>query len=298
MGKIARRVGVKVCLACDARFAGTSWRCPACSTDPAHDGSVYIFAPEFEEERDDFDPALFRDLASLEDRSFWFVSRNRLIDWTLRKHFPSAASFCEVGCGTGSVLRHLHRKNPQLAVAGADLYRSSLRFAEHRLSDATLYQLDARRMPFEGEFDVIGAFDVLEHIAEDGAVLAQLRQALVPGGGLIVTVPQHPRLWSAADDLFRHKRRYTRAQLVEVVRASGFSVERVTSFVSLLLPLMAVSRLRQRRQTVGYDPLAEHRLPPALQAALGGVLAVERLMIRLGMSLPAGGSLLLVARRT
>jgi SAM-dependent methyltransferase len=56
---------------------------------------------------------------------------------------------------------------------------------------AVLFQMDARKIPFESEFDVIGAFDVLEHIEEDEKALAQIFHAVLPGGGLILTVPQH-----------------------------------------------------------------------------------------------------------
>ena len=73
--------------------------------------------------------------------------------------------------------------------------------------------MDARRIPFEREFDVVGAFDVLEHIVEDEDVLGQMFKATRPGGGLLVTVPQHPFLWSASDEHAMHQRRYSRAEL-------------------------------------------------------------------------------------
>lgn len=66
--------------------------------------------------------------------------------------------------------------------------------------------MDARRIPFEGEFDVIGAFDVLEHIEEDERVLGQLNAALRSGGGIIATVPQHQWLWSEMDTVSGHRR--------------------------------------------------------------------------------------------
>ena len=64
--------------------------------------------------------------------------------------------------------------------------------------------MDARRIPFEDEFDVIGAFDVLEHIKEDEQVLVQMHRAVKSGGGIMLTVPQHMFLWSEQDVQAHH----------------------------------------------------------------------------------------------
>ena len=66
---------------------------------------------------------------------------------------------------------------------------------------------------FRNEFDVIGAFDVLEHIADDELVLSQMHQAVRKGGGIILTVPQHSFLWSEIDEYSRHVRRYSVSEL-------------------------------------------------------------------------------------
>src|SRR4029077_3111817 len=105
-----------------------------------------------------------------------------------------------------------------------------LQTARTRLARVPLYQADARRLPFDREFDAVGAFDVLEHIRQDDAALAQLYQAVRPGGGLLVTVPQHPRLWSTADEYARHERRYTRSGLMQKVADAGFVPVHITSF--------------------------------------------------------------------
>ncbi len=129
------------------------------------------------------------------------------------------------------------------------------------------------------------------------AVLAELRRAVRPGGGIIVTVPQHPWLWSAADDYGRHVRRYTRNELVRKLQRAGFTPVRTTSFVSLLLPLLAVSRLLRRSSDEPYDPETEYRAAARVDRLLEHVLTVERTLIRRGVGFPAGGSLLTVARR-
>ena len=156
--------------------------------------------------------------------------------------------------------------------------------------------MDAQRIPFESEFDVIGAFDVLEHLVEDELALAQMFNAIRPGGGVILSVPQHRFLWSASDDFAMHQRRYQRGELRDKVERAGFRIERITSFISLLLPLMIWSRM-QRKRDQEFEPWREFEISPAQNKTLEGILKLERAITRAGVSFPAGGSLLLIGRK-
>ena len=236
-------------------------------------------------------------MAQVEESSFWFRSRNQLILWALRTYFPSAQSFFEVGCGTGFVLSAVAAANPGIRLAGSEIFAEGLRFAAQRLPDVELMQMDARTIPFVDEFDVIGAFDVLEHIEEDEEVLDEMFRALKPGGGLLVTVPQHMFLWSATDEQACHVRRYSASELREKVERTGFVMQRQTSFVSLLLPALLLSRWKQKAFTAAPPASCELGLSKRLDCLLGLVMRCELLAIRAGCSFPAGGSLLLLARK-
>jgi SAM-dependent methyltransferase len=278
-------------------YQAVGWQCPNCGEHPAQLDGFVSFAPADARASDGFAEEYFAHLARFESGHFWFESRNRLLIWALHRYFPQAAEFLEIGCGTGFVLSALRRSFPGIRLSGSEMFVEALRFAATRAPDLALFQMDARRIPFESEFDVIGAFDVLEHIEEDEAVLGQMRAALRPGGGILVTVPQHPFLWSAVDDYSFHKRRYRRRELIHKVRAAGFKVLHVTSFVTVLLPLMLASRLRRRTRPVDFDPYAEFKVAPALNQMLTWALDLERFLIRTTLSLPVGGSLLLIAQR-
>jgi SAM-dependent methyltransferase len=286
---------VRRCIRCERSFDSHGWVCPACGFAPDAVGSIARFATPVG--RDGFDPDAFDRLAELEHRSFWFRSRNLLIGWAVGHYFPEARSFLEIGCGTGFVLEGLRRMCPDLSLLGADLHIGGLMHACRRMPDVGLLQLDARQLPFEAEFDVIGAFDVLEHIDDDETVLAEIHRAVRPGGGIVLTVPQHPSLWSASDDYGEHKRRYSRAELVSKATAVGFAVRRVSSFVTLLLPAMAVMRLRGRVARARVDPVREHVIAQRVSRPLELMLGLERSLIARGADLPIGGSLLLVAQR-
>lgn len=288
---------MKVCLACGHRFEADDWRCPRCGQSPKLLHGYLAFAPDLAEGSDGFNEEHFAQLAEVEAGNFWFRSRNRLLIWVLQRYFPGARNFLELGCGTGFVLSGIQREFPQLSLSGGDISIEGLRYAERRLPGVLLFQMDARHIPFENEFDVIGAFDVLEHIAEEDIVLSQMFHATKPGGGIILTVPQHQFLWSYVDEYSCHKRRYARKELVEKVERAGFEVIRATSFVSFLLPLMLLSRMRQRKPRDDWDPMAELKVGGLLNLLLERVLDLERILIKGGFSFPAGGSLLVIARR-
>jgi len=285
------------CPSCRAAIGAGPWRCTACGWQaPVVDG-VAVLAPQSEAAGTGFDPEQFAVLFDLEAGNFWFRARNELIAWALRRYFPDARRMLELGCGTGFVAAGIESRFPDMQIVASELFSRGAALARRRLRRAEVVQMDGRNVFFESEFDVAGAFDVIEHVAEDEAVLGELHKSLRPGGGLLLTVPQHPWLWSALDAYSQHQRRYSRAELAAKLRRAGFRILRCTSFMSLLLPAMLVSRRRMAAQPEKLDPMAEFRLSRTANAALGAVMDAERWLIQAGVSWPVGGSLLAVAQR-
>jgi SAM-dependent methyltransferase len=288
---------VKICTACGQRYASKGWRCIHCGHDaPRIDGFVAL-APELaSSSATGFHAQEYASLAAAEQGSFWFRGRNRIIQWALSRYRGAARAFLEVGCGTGFVLQGVARAFPDLALFASEVAVAGLPYAAQRVPRATLFQMDVTRVPFDREFDVVGAFDVLEHIEDDRAAIRGLLQALKPGGRAVITVPQHRLLWSAEDIAARHFRRYARTELQEKLREAGFRVELRTSFVFFLLPAMAGARLAVRKQATGAQS-AELRLPGPVDRAFEATLEAERALIARGVHLPVGGSQLVVASR-
>lgn len=290
---------MKLCLACQKNFNSADWTCPHCGIPPQERAGYLAFAPDLAEQNDGFNPKFFQLMAAVEPRHFWFVARNRILMGVMRRYFDNPENFLEIGCGTGFVLSAASAAFPQARLSGSDIYTEGLAFASRRVPGAFLFQMDACHIPFREEFDVIGAFDVLEHIEEDEAVLGQIYQACKPGGGIVLTVPQHPWLWSRTDDFAHHKRRYVRKELLEKVARAGFRVEYATSFVALLLPLMLASRLLPKSGTDMNEQMegAGLNIGWLTNAVLGAIMQLEWIMIKVGLSFPFGGSLLLVAKK-
>lgn len=280
---------MKYCPHCDMPFPSEASACPDCGLAPVIRNGLHHYSPEMATSGSGFRPEYFDELAGLEAANFWFRARNDLIIDAIKKHFPLRRNFLEIGCGTGFVLSGIGRAFPGIALSGSELFTQGLYHASRRLPQAQLMQMDARRIPYHEEFDIIGAFDVIEHIEEDTTVLNAIHRALVPGGAAIFTVPQHPWLWSYSDEYACHVRRYKRGELEEKLQAAGMDVVFSTSFVSLLLPLLAVSRLRNKN-SIDQDATSELKLPPTANSALYSIMQFERELIRRGVRFPFGGT--------
>lgn len=240
---------------------------------------------------------LYEAIGETQPESFWFRARNRLIVAAIRRHAPRAQSLLEVGCGTGFVLGALRETFPGMRLVGLELHAEGLEVARQRLPDVELRQQDVLHLDSDEEFDVVGAFDVLEHIEDDSTAVRRIARATRRGGVVVLLVPQHPRLWSRMDAIAHHVRRYTRRGLIGKLDEVGLRPVQVSSFVSLLLPAMIVSRAARKALRRPYDPLLELR-PGLLNGVFERTLDAERRLIERGVSFPAGGSLLVVARKS
>ncbi len=292
---------MKRCLACDNQFEAVSWTCPACGKTPEVVDGFHAFAPQLVNTKTAFDDQSFGDLAESEEESFWYVPRNNLIAWTLQKYFPKARSFYEMGCGTGIVLKGLHDANPQLQLTGSDIYPSGLEVAKERMGENVqeLFQTDAHGIPFRGQFDVVGAFDVIEHIDDDVGAMHELMLTLKPGGGAVFLVPRHMFMWSIFDDLACHKRRYGSRQFQERVKQAGFEIVRTFSFGALTLPLQYWSRkiLQRFRKGEKMADYLELKVSPFTGFVLRLLLEIDQIPVRMGVNYPFGATLVVVAKK-
>lgn len=289
---------MRLCPACAVERQDFTSACQSCGHEVGQRNGILILAPALACVGQGFNADHFADLYAREAQSFWFQGRNSILSWVIRRFLRPRANFLEIGCGTGFVLTRLRRDFPETRLTGSELFDTGLGYARQRLPEVELLQMDARALPYAAEFDGIGAFDVLEHIAEDERVLSEIHRALRPGGHTVLSVPQHPSLWSLADEIACHERRYRRGEIEEKLERMGFEVVMTTSFVTFLLPLMfAVRRSDRNRRALERDPATEHKMPALMNAILRATMRAELRLIQLGVRLPVGGSRLVVARK-
>lgn len=252
-----------------------------------------------------YDPYFFDRLAQIEDRHFWFCARNRLI-FELARKISSALKPCdlvlEIGCGTGNVLRALEAAFPNGRLVGLELWLEGLKHARTR-SSALLVQADIGNLPFGKLFDLVGMFDILEHITEDQEALRLVHNTLRPGGKLLLTVPAHQSLWSYFDEAAHHCRRYSTHEIRQKLLEAGFQVEFLSQFMACIFPLVWIfRRMRGLRKESDSDTARlrtqdEFRIVPIVNWILTVLLTLEARWVAHGHHLPVGTSLVVIARR-
>lgn len=116
---------------------------------------------------------------------------------------------------------------PRLPVEGThfvDISEPALRQLQSRAAGTHRHSITA--LPFaDAEFDLVCAFDVVEHVDDEAATFGELARVCAPGGALLLSVPLHPAQWTPFDDFVGHRRRYEPERLVALLSAHRFAVE-------------------------------------------------------------------------
>ncbi|MER8801854.1 class I SAM-dependent methyltransferase [Mesorhizobium sp. M0998] len=236
----------------------------------------------------------YRQMAATEDEHWWFCGRRAIAEAVIRSiGLPENARIVEIGAGTGGNIRMLEQFGAVTAVEMSDLAR---RIAWEKTGRDFLAGHLPDNIPVAPQScDLVCLFDVLEHVAEDEASLAAIRQVLKPGGSVVLTVPAHQWLWSTHDVGLHHMRRYSRNLLRERIERAGFAIDRLSYTNAALFPVAALARLVDRLRKSALP--AGHATPPKpLNAAMKAVFSAEGRIIP-NANLPFGVSLLAVFRK-
>jgi len=235
--------------------------------------------------RDSFDPDIFTRLKKAEKDHFWFRIRRKWIFDTIRRYIPPPAKVMEIGCGTGNVIAFLAEKDYE--VRGCDPFDEA---QQHAWPGVEIIKGDAVNVPVEtSSIDVVGLFDVLEHLDDEKEALKEAHRIVKDSGIVVVTVPAREELWSKADELSFHRRRYTRRTLEQALRASRLQpVSTSYMFMGLYLPI----KIKRMKVSKTEDPFRVGRI---MNTSLSALFEMERYISR-WIPLPTGTSLISVAR--
>jgi SAM-dependent methyltransferase len=224
-----------------------------------------------------------------EPEYWWYRARTELLEAALGGFLGSPGRLLDVGSADG----------PSVAWMQGDHERFEIDLDPRGLTPGTGVRASALALPFRtGTFDVVGAFDVIEHCEPEAQALAELARVLAPGGRLLASVPAYQWAWSDHDVRAGHYRRYTRPRLVAAVEAAGLTVRRSTYAFAGVFPLFAAERVarRLRRRRGGDGEQGLPQVSPTLDRVLTGVSSAEARALR-RRDLPFGSSVFLAAEK-
>jgi len=243
---------------------------------------------------------LYEEYARIQDYHWWFTGRRAIIGAVLEQSLGATARdsrrILDVGCGTGTNLAALRLYGE---VEGVDSEAAAVEFSHRRGEHAVRHHSGADLPYGDGSFDLVTLLDVIEHVADDGVLLREVRRVLAPEGRVLITVPAYMWMWGAQDEIAHHHRRYTRPQLRAALARSGFAPERLSYFNSLLFPPVALIRLARRLRSASGEVHSDFELsrPGPLNSLLARFFSLEAGLLRRA-DLPFGVSVLGLAKRT
>lgn len=250
---------------------------------------------------DGFSPENLRFLSGMEEKYFWHKGRREIIyqiikDWAGDK--ISNLRMLELGCGNGNILQYLKKKG--IDVEGGDISFEGLVFCK-KIVDIPLCQIDALNTPFVSEsYDIVGLFDIMEHLADDQLLLREAYRICKKGGLIIVTVPAYKSLWSYFDEISGHKRRYSKKELVSKLQKAGFKAKKISYYMFFLFPLYWAFRKlnisKKDSKSIAPSKLTEQKYIPVVNSLFLLFLRIEKWLLK-KIDLPFGASLICVAKK-
>lgn len=168
---------------------------------------------------------------------------------SMRKVTERAPVILDVGCSSGFVLEDLRRALPHAGLIGADYLRTPLEGLAKRMPEMPILQFDLRKCPLpEACVNGVTCLNVLEHIDDHVAALAEIHRILKPGGLAHIEVPMCPLLYDIYDEHLMHHRRYRLAELLTLARQAGFQVESATHLGFFVFPAFWFVKRRNRKK--------------------------------------------------
>ena len=236
-------------------------------------------------------PILFR----VEQSHWWHTGRREIlasfVEDLCRQVTDRRPRILDVGCGTGANLLMLSKYGD---AEGVDVSEDALAFCRERgLENVKLGA--GEELPYEdGTFDLVTAFDVVEHMDDDLAGLTEMRRVLRPGGRVLLFVPAFMFLWGLQDDVSNHRRRYRLPELRRVLEQAGFEIERTTyANITFFLPILFIRKLMR---LTGIKASTENNINvTALNGFLRRLFGTESWILRY-INLPFGVSALCVGK--
>jgi SAM-dependent methyltransferase len=242
----------------------------------------------------------YAEYSRIEREHWWFQARRSILGHLLNRMIEPGIDcrILDIGCGTGASSGHLSQWGD---VTAFDISSSALSFCQRSMFHSAV-QGDAMYLPFaDDSFDLVCGLDMLEHLADDHAALAEILRVCRPGGQVLITVPAMQLLWSDHDVLNHHFRRYRRPQLSQLVADAGLRIDLITYFNTLMFPPILsirligrlVRRLRPRREIVSDFA---HSSAGVFASVLRRVFALEGPLLG-RVPMPVGVSLVCLARK-
>lgn len=231
----------------------------------------------------------------LEDSYWWFVVKFQLVRSIIKKYcnLPANSTIIDIGCGTGGFSSKIADEYNVLCL---DTSPIALEYCQKR-GLKNLYNLYLEDFP-KDKYQVQAAtmLDVVEHIDDDKKFIGDVYNLLAGDGWVVVTVPAYQWLWSTHDEIHHHKRRYSKKQIVDLLKNSGFKPVFSSYFNTLLFPAAVLKRFIDKISGKKHGDSPVDEVSPFINNLFKRIFKLEISLLKF-LRFPFGVSIIVVAQK-
>jgi len=174
-----------------------------------------------------------------------YLLRLNLLLSTFSSEILRANRVLEIGPGFGDLIAYLNSIDPNKTIDAVEVSNDAYRLCSDRfLDNKNISVVHSKVEDFQMEklYDLLLAFEVLEHIDEDVTFLKEMNSKMKDQGLILLSVPAYMKRWQTQDEVSGHVRRYEEGELISKLELSGFKVMKVLDYGFPLTSLMVPFR--------------------------------------------------------
>lgn len=238
---------------------------------------------------------MYKIFSEIQKKHWWFIVKKDIVLDMINYYYKQDLNneILDIGCGSGLMLNSLEKIG---ITSGLDMSDEAIKFSKSIFRGEVKQGFLPEQVPYvEKSFDIITALDVIEHIDDDIESLRVIRTLLKDNGKAIITVPAYMFLWSGFDELNEHKRRYTKSELKSKLIESGFEIEKISYYNTLLFPIAYI--VRKLNNLLNRSGSSDIDMPSKpINFVLKNIFGIEKYLLKF-MNLPFGVSLIAVVKK-
>lgn len=236
----------------------------------------------------------YRKLAEVEDNMWYFHALNQRMIIPLAHWQGKAAQLLDAGCGTGGLIRALHKHESLWSITGLDFSPIACSLARER-TGVDIVEGSITDLPFPDQsFDILTSADVISQVEDASVALREFARVLRPGGVVVINVAAYEWMWSYHDDTCETRHRFRRSQLLRMMRSCGLQPQQATYANMMIFPLI----IARRKLLPPSSPTSDvQSYSPAVEKICGTLSSLEQAWVKQGWTLPTGCSVFIAARK-
>lgn len=249
------------------------------------------------------DSQYYKQYYHLEREHWWFTARLSILESKVNQLLKAKpdAKILNIGIATGATSIMLAKYGK---VTSLEYDKDCCEFVRAKCG-LEVINGSMTELPFEdGTYDLVCAFDVVEHIEDDSTAISEMKRVMATDGHYFLTVPAFMFLWSEHDEINHHFRRYTRSNFKSLLSGQQLKHKYTSYFNAILFTPIAAVRLLQniftKKEKVPTEKKSDFEgmnSSGALNSLLKGIFLLEKPLIAAGIPLPVGISVMAIGTK-